>query len=136
MPWPFREQYGSGDATGANVYPHFIGVFDTVASLSNPVALALLIVFTPLVTAISATLLYFVLYLFKLSIPWLVLFLGLTVAVLLLGWLLNLLNRVRVAFGVPGHPWYKTLHLTEARMNFYDRTLNPNVPFARHASNR
>jgi uncharacterized protein (DUF2235 family) len=129
----FREQYGSGDATGANVYPHFIGVFDTVASLSNPVALAILIACTPFVTAIFATLIYFVLYFFGFSISWLLLFLGLTVAVILIGWFLNFLHRIRVAFGLPGYPWHKTLHLTEARMNFYDRTLNPNVSFARHA---
>jgi hypothetical protein len=30
----FRENYGAGDAT-PNAYPFFIGVFDTVASLSN-----------------------------------------------------------------------------------------------------
>jgi hypothetical protein len=29
----FRRTYGSGDEAGSNVAPHFIGVFDTVASL-------------------------------------------------------------------------------------------------------
>ena len=129
----FRRQFGSGDATGANVYPHFIGLFDTVASLSNPVALAILIACTPLITATFATPIYFVLHFFGMSVRWRLLFVGLTAAVILLGWFSNLLYRVRVAFHLPGYLWYKTLHLTEARMNFYDRTLNPNVPFARHA---
>ncbi|MBB3693584.1 DUF2235 domain-containing protein [Sphingomonas sp. BK580] len=29
----FRDKYASGDADGSNVHPHFVGVFDTVASL-------------------------------------------------------------------------------------------------------
>ena len=34
----FREECGSGSGPDlANVYPHFIGVFDTVASLGNPI---------------------------------------------------------------------------------------------------
>jgi uncharacterized protein (DUF2235 family) len=40
----FRNDYGSVDAQDrmkANVYPHFIGVFDTVAALGNPVTTAL-----------------------------------------------------------------------------------------------
>src|SRR5262245_57960655 len=32
----FRRKYHSADGENANVYPHFIGVFDTVAALSNP----------------------------------------------------------------------------------------------------
>jgi len=100
----FREQYRSGDATGPNVHPYFIGVFDTVASLSNPVALALLIGLALFATAIVATLIYFVLYFFGLSISWLLLFLALAGSLILLGWLLNLLHRVRVAFGLPELP--------------------------------
>lgn len=50
-----------------------------------------------------------------------------------LGWLLNLVSRARVAFGLKDHHWYHTVHLTEKRMNFYDTTLNPKVRFAQHA---
>lgn len=129
----FRQRYtDSPDA--ANVYPHFIGVFDTVASLSNPVALVGLVALTPVLTALIATFLWWLLLLvFGMPIAWWISFGGLTAAVLIGGYFLNLLSRIRVAFGLEGYPWYKTLHLAERRMNFYDLTLNPKVGFARHA---
>jgi len=129
----FREQYASGGGDGANVYPHFIGVFDTVASLANPVALVGLIAFVPLVVAVLTGLAWFALLFFGISIVWWHWFAGLLVAVAVIGFALNLISRIRVAFGLAGHPWYRTLHLAEPRMNFYDLTLNPNVKFARHA---
>ncbi|MEH2623204.1 uncharacterized protein (DUF2235 family) [Bradyrhizobium sp. AZCC 1719] len=130
----FREQYGSSHADGPNVYPYFIGVFDTVASLSNPIALAGLIALVPLVTALVGLAACWALsYFFGITTLWWQWFVGLTVAVGVIGYLSNFLMRIRVAFGLPGFPWYRTLHLTEARMNFYDRTLNRNVNFARHA---
>jgi hypothetical protein len=130
----FRREYGAANGAESNVYPHFIGVFDTVASLSNPIALAGLIAVTPFLTAIVSAIGWWGLsFFFGISVSWWILFLALTVAVVVLGYLANVATRVRVAFGLKDHPWYRTLHLTEARMNFYDRTLNPNVGFARHA---
>jgi uncharacterized protein (DUF2235 family) len=46
--WQFRERYGSvgSAAATANVYPYFIGVFDTVAALLNPMmSLSLIVLF-------------------------------------------------------------------------------------------
>lgn len=129
----FRQRYGSANGNESNVFPYFIGVFDTVASLANPVALAGLIVLVPILTALVSWLAWLALPFFGMPITWWKWFLGLTVAVIGLGVLVNLLMRVRVAFGLEKHPWYRTLHLTEGRMNFYDFTLNPNVKFARHA---
>ena len=129
----FRRRYGSAGETGANVYPYFVGVFDTVASLSNPVALAGLIAFVPLATALVSWLAWLVLPFFGFAVAWWELFLGLTVAVGVIGVLVHTLMRIRVAFGLEKHPWYRTLHLTEPRMKFYDPTLNPNIKFARHA---
>jgi uncharacterized protein (DUF2235 family) len=130
----FREQYGSANGDGANVYPYFIGVFDTVASLSNPIALVGLITFVPMITALVSLAIWWALsYFLGISTPWWQWFVGFTIGVAIVGYLLNFLTRIRVAFGVPSVPWYKTLHLAEARMNFYDRTLNKNVNFARHA---
>ena len=37
----FREQFASGDDQAANTYPHFIGVYDTVAAVANYPSLAL-----------------------------------------------------------------------------------------------
>src|SRR5260370_40496177 len=44
-----------------------------------------------------------------------------------------LVTHLKVAFGLEGYPWWKTLHITTARMKFCDRQLDPNVGWARHA---
>ncbi|WP_308163760.1 phospholipase effector Tle1 domain-containing protein [Bradyrhizobium sp. SRL28] len=130
----FREQYGSTNGEEPNVYPYFVGVFDTVASLSNPIALVGLIAFAPVVTALLSLLIWWGLsYFFEIATSWWLWFAALIVAVGVIGYLANFLTRIPVAFDLPGYPWYKTLHLTETRMIFYDRTLNKNVNFARHA---
>ena len=129
----FRQQYGSANGNGPNVFPYFIGVFDTVASLANPVALAGLIALVPVLTALVSWLAWLILQFFGMPVAWWKLFVGLTFAVALVGWLANILSRIRVALGLEKFPWYRTLHLTEPRMNFYDLTLNPNVKYARHA---
>lgn len=129
----FRRQYGSTGETDANTYPYFVGVFDTVASLSNPVALAGMIAFVPIVTALVSWMAWLILPYFQFPVAWWKLFLGLTAAVGAVSWLVHTLMRIRVAFGLEKHPWYRTLHLTEPRMKFYDPTLNPNIKYARHA---
>jgi uncharacterized protein (DUF2235 family) len=130
----FREQYGSANGDESNVYPYFVGVFDTVASLSNPIALVGLIALAPVLTALISLIIWWGLsYFLAISTWWWTWFIGLTMAVGILGYSSNFLTRVRVAFDLPGYPWYKTLHLTEMRVNFYDQTLNKNVDFARHA---
>lgn len=130
----FRDQYGSADGERPNVYPYFIGVFDTVASLSNPIALAGLIAIIPILAAgVSGALWWALWHVFGVSTVWWQLFLGFTAATAIIGYSLNFLTRIRVSFGLPDIPWYRTLHLTERRMTFYDRTLNKNVDFARHA---
>src|SRR6185295_17887594 len=129
----FREQYGAADGDEPNVYPYFIGVFDCVASLSNRVALAGLIALAPILTALLSWIAWLVLRFFGIPVVWWHWFAGLTVAVVVVGFGLNFLSRIRVAFGLKDHPWYRTLHLAEPRMNFYDKTLSPKVGFARHA---
>ncbi len=129
----FRQQYGSAGEAGANVYPYFVGVFDTVASLSNPVALAGMMAFVPIATALVSALAWLIMPYAGLPAAWWKLFLGLTAAVGIVGWLVHTLMRIRVAFGLEKHPWYRTLHLTEPRMNFYDLSLDPNIKYARHA---
>jgi len=129
----FHARYGSGAGAGTNAYPYFVGVFDTVASLSNPVALAGLLAAVPILTALVSWLVWLILRFFGFAAAWWMLFLGLTAAVGVIGLLAHTLMRIRVAFGLEKHPWYRTLHLTEPRMKFYDPTLNPNIKFARHA---
>ena len=55
----FRARHGSGDPDGPNEYPYFIGVFDTVASLANPVAIVILTVVAAFVVIPSGLLLWY-----------------------------------------------------------------------------
>lgn len=129
----FRVRYASGDATSPNVYPHFIGVFDTVASLSNPIALIALLAIVPILTAIVSGIGWFVLRILGYDLIWWQLFIGLTALVAISGIVAHTFTRIRVAVGLKGFPWWRTLHLAEGRMNFYDKSLNSNVGYARHA---
>jgi len=130
----FREQYGTAVANEPNVYPHFIGVFDTVASLSNPAALAGLVALVPVLAAAAGAVIWWSLAtFFGIATLWWHWFLVLTLGVGVVSWSSNMLSRIRVAFGLKAYPWFRTIHLAEPRMNFYDHTLNTNVGFARHA---
>jgi len=123
----FREQYGSDQNGLSNAFPYFIGVFDTVASLANPVAVAGFTV-AAVVGLLAAS---WVLSLFTLTFPiWLMTLGGLAALIFLIGYLRT---HIKVAFGLPGHRWWKTFHFTEPRMKFYDKSLNVHVGFARHA---
>ena len=123
----FRSGYG-GDVNGqSNAIPYFIGVFDTVASLANPVA----ILGFSVVAAAGLTVLSWLASLFALSFTcWLAMLGSLAVVAFVIGYLRT---HIKVAFGLPEYRWWGTFHFTEPRMNFYDLTLNPNVGYARHA---
>jgi uncharacterized protein (DUF2235 family) len=130
----FRQRYGSADpadAAKANVYPYFVGVFDTVASLANPFAVAGLTLLALLVLAIpSAIVAYFSARFWPTFWIW---FTGLSVASLIIGGIIHTLMRVRSEIGLEVNKNWRPFHFTEPRMKFYDLTLNPNVKFARHA---
>jgi Uncharacterized alpha/beta hydrolase domain (DUF2235) len=51
----------------------------------------------------------------------------------MLGLATNLLLRLKFVTDLPGHKWYETLHLTGLKMEFFDKSLNGNVRYARHA---
>jgi uncharacterized protein (DUF2235 family) len=135
----FRKIYGSGDENSANVYPHFIGVFDTVASLSNPVALLALLSLGLAAVIVAGTALWLA---FGRSgaapgwnglWQWLASIVGIALFAIVLGFLTNLANRIRWEFGLPRRNKLVPFHLAEKRMNFYDTQLNANVGYARHA---
>jgi uncharacterized protein (DUF2235 family) len=115
----FRTKYRS-----ENAEPYFIGVFDTVASLSNPAALVLFglvgLVFLVVVSAIATH--------WDFSFWWTLLIL--LVGTAIVSWAANFISRLRFPSlsGWKGRP-----HLTEPRMKFYDTGLSPNVRFAYHA---
>jgi len=128
----FREKYKStdpNDSTKSNGYPYFIGVFDTVASLANPLAIFVLSLVAILALAIPSALLA---YLFKeIGFRWW--YPILAGSVLLLGALINRIKAVRSEFGLERNKHWRPFHFTEWRMNFYDMDLDPRVEYARHA---
>jgi uncharacterized protein (DUF2235 family) len=126
----FRAAYGSerddGDE-GGNARPYFLGVFDTVASLANPAAMVLLALLA--VAGVAAV------SLASLLLPgsywqWLG---ALTVALGAGALVANLVSRLKWATGLPGVPWWRTVHLATARMKMYDTELDEKVQYARHA---
>lgn len=133
----FRQQYASGDSEEANAHPHFVGVFDTVASLANPVALAIFIFVSVVLLGVAtaaATYFFPSLRLFETYFPsFLAIFVTAAAVAAFLALYLHTLSRIRVAFGLQGWPWYRTLHLAQSRVKFYDRQLSLNVAHARHA---
>lgn len=123
----FRLAYDADEDDGGNARPWFIGVFDTVASLANPAAVVLLSL-----TALAALA---VLGLASIWLPgsYLQWFAGLAGTLAIVAGTVNLVTRLKVATGLPGVRWWRTIHLTTARMKMYDTELDEKVRYARHA---
>ena len=126
----FRRTYASGNDEGPDVNPYFIGVFDTVASLSNPAFLALLIALALGAILLLSTALWYMFNPIWVLTSWWHWALALSFLVGAGGLAANLWMRVKWEKGLPHS---KGFHLAEARMNFYDTQLNPKVAYARHA---
>jgi uncharacterized protein (DUF2235 family) len=141
----FRDDCGSeGGSDMANVYPHFIGVFDTVAALGNPVTTAL---FSAAFVLFAAALGIAgeVLSLFDGTpvIGWILgtltfwhLFMAVLAGAVLIAIGVYVFTHFKWDFAVPGFgfwPLLKTAHFNDLWMAFYDYDLNPNVGYARHA---
>jgi uncharacterized protein (DUF2235 family) len=141
----FRADCGSGSGTDlANVYPHFIGVFDTVAALGNPVTtLMFSAVFLLFAAALGSIGQFLSLFDDAPVVGWVFGYLtfgyvfgGILVAALLSSIGLYVATHLRWDFAVPGYDRWKsikTAHFNELWMKFYDYDLNPNVGYARHA---
>lgn len=142
--WQFRERYGSvgSAAATANVYPYFIGVFDTVAALLNPMMSLSLILLFLLLDVIASWLLLLLpglpttgRWLSFLSAFWpnFAGVAGATFVLILVGYVYT---HLKFDFGVFGYGFWqkmRAIHLTELYQKFYDYTLNPNVLYAKHA---
>lgn len=143
----FRKDHGSAeptDATKANVYPYFIGVFDTVAALGHRLLGPLTvggILITPVVASFAVSLLSF-----ATGFPYIGEWLGyltftnvlavLGPAAIVAAAYAFLKNYLKFAFDLPGYGLLKklaTIHFTRGKHRFYDETLNPNVTYAKHA---
>jgi Uncharacterized alpha/beta hydrolase domain (DUF2235) len=123
----FRNEYGSDSNGQPNVYPHFIGVFDTVASIANFGSLALVATLVLALILIVSGGLWFLVDDFWGSLAYSL------AGALVIAVTAYVATHVKIAFGLDQYSWWQTLHLTEARMRFYDQQLHPNVGWARHA---
>jgi hypothetical protein len=117
----------------ANVFPYFIGVFDTVAALGNKWLAPILII---AVLAIPFGLHFLGAWL-EPAWPWAgklardVGYLAVFAALLI-----YLANYLKIAPRLSGYGFFRrlmTLHLTRPKHEFYDTTLNVNVGYAKHA---
>ncbi len=127
----FRQKYRAGDGSGANVYPHFIGVFDTVAAIGN-------MTLATFVLGIAAVAINFGVVLgaarwLGLNYGWPTLLVASIVIIAALAYLGNLIYRIRWEVGLRHSKWWRPFHLLDWRMRFYDTTLNSKVQYARHA---
>lgn len=145
----FRTDHGAcdpDDSTKANVYPYFIGVFDTVAALGRTGAVVGLIAALIIVIAAMSWAVSF------LSLPafsgvslvgWLLkyltfehVFYTLAGILLLIGVIAFLRNYVKYDFHVPDYGFLKglaTIHIAPRKQKFTDYYLNVNVEYAKHA---
>jgi uncharacterized protein (DUF2235 family) len=127
----FRQKYRSADGDGANVYPHFIGVFDTVAAIGN-------MTLATFVLGIAALAINFGMILgaarwLGFDFGWPTLLVSSVIFIAVLAYVGNLIYRVRWEVGLRHSRWWRPFHLLDWRMRFYDKTLNPKVQYARHA---
>ncbi|WP_375783544.1 DUF2235 domain-containing protein [Bradyrhizobium sp. Pha-3] len=133
----FRQQHGcSVTVEGrerANVFPYFIGVFDTVAALGHKYLGAALVL-----SGIAAIVgLHILGGALEPVFPWagvsarMLSYLGLATALIVF-----LMNYLKIAPALPDHSaWQRlrTLHFAPPKHKFYDKTLNQNVGYAKHA---
>lgn len=127
----FRRKYRSADGDGANVYPHFIGVFDTVAAIGN-------MTLATFVLGIAALAINFGAILgaarwLGLDYGWPALLVASIVFIAAVAYIGNFIYRMRWEVGLRHSRWWRPFHLLKWRMRFYDTTLNPKVRYARHA---
>jgi hypothetical protein len=130
------------NGSDANVYPYFVGVFDTVAALLDPRMSILLLCMFLSFDAVASWMLLIVSEVPSLAkfFPFLGSFWPNFWTVVRITFLLVLAGYVFTHFkfdlSVPGYSWSQrlfTMHFTELYQKFYDYTLNPNIAYAKHA---
>ena len=122
----FRGEHASSEDQSA--YPFFIGVFDTVAALSDRGSLLVLAgIYLALLAAASFLLQWLTAESAGYWAAWITLS---TVGVLVIA---SVYTHLKFSFRLPGYYWWQTIHLTTFRQQFYDEHLDPRVSYARHA---
>ncbi len=140
----FRQRYGSADPTApenANVYPYFVGVFDTVAALGNwPTFLMFSTIFVVGV-AVSAGMIQAVVGFlppssFLAHFTFGNVFASVIALAVLTGLAVYVYTHLKWDFAVEGQSRQdrlRTIHFNELWMQFYDTELSAQVSYARHA---
>jgi uncharacterized protein (DUF2235 family) len=132
----FRQNYGSADGEHSNAEPHFIGVFDTVASLANLFAVTAFIILGLIILLVLSAGISLALNLLEL-VPFSFAFIGsfgtLLLATLISGLIWYVRDHYKNPGALPGFTAKQTRHWTEFRMRFYDARLSTRVRYARHA---
>ena len=113
----YRARHACADT--ADTFPFFIGVFDTVAALSNYGSLGLLIaLYGVVLLAASLTLGYFTAENAAYWAAWLVF------DTFCLAGAAYVYTHLKFSFSLPGFHWWETVHLTTFRQKFYDQSLD------------
>lgn len=124
----FRQTYGADAPTHdrkPNVYPYFVGVFDTVASLANPAIAAGVLMIAVVIIAI--------LVYATIGTP-LFVYLAVVATVLSIVALAAFVKSlVRFELELPRRHKWRFFHFVEVHPEKYETHLNPNVVHARHA---
>jgi uncharacterized protein (DUF2235 family) len=128
----FRIDYGASDPTDAtrpNAPPYFIGVFDTVASLSNNGALLVLcLAYAALHVAVAFAFSFAIApHQFWYWFGWITVWTGCALSAA------YVYTHLKFAWRLQGYFFWDTIHLTTFRQKFYDQYLNPLITYARHA---
>jgi uncharacterized protein (DUF2235 family) len=143
----FRKEHGSvapGDDDKSNVYPYFIGVFDTVAALGRLAAVVgLFIAFSILIVLISLAISLLTEFQDVPHFGWLEYLtfrnalIAFAAGIGLPGLAVLVRNYVKFDFKVPGYGLFKSLatfHIAPRKQKFTDYSLDVNVEYAKHAT--
>jgi uncharacterized protein (DUF2235 family) len=130
----FRNRYASAGPAGtdkANVYPYFVGVFDTVASVARGFVAPLMYV---------AAILFFLAYPSWLLLGWFGAYVGFWIwlgvlggASILMAFLVLVASLIRFEIGLPRKRKWRFFHFTDVHMENCETDLSPEVSWARHA---
>jgi uncharacterized protein (DUF2235 family) len=111
-----------------DTFPFFIGVFDTVAALSDYASLAILAaLYGILLLTAALTLGYLTAQDSAYWAAWL------AFDTICLAGAAYIYTHLKFSFLLPGFHWWETIHLTTFRQKFYDQSLDERIGYARHA---
>lgn len=129
----FRERYASGDPDSpekANIYPYFIGVFDTVASLAKPFVATSIFLVALLALALPSWMIF---TWAGVNVGFWIWFSVLGGAGILIAFLWLMISLIRSEFGLPLNRNWRPFHFTKVHMELYETDLSTEVSYARHA---